>query len=88
MADIFRNRKFNNRLAQPTGGGEMKLRVRHLPARGKKGPRLVIRCGCCHSRVEVWYGDGSLEVNGVLASVPEWRKIFLPLLADGQERAP
>lgn len=45
-------------------------------------PRLRVRCGCCNSAVELYpdYVGTTLEINGVIASVGDWRRILLPLL--------
>lgn len=69
-------------------------RVTRRKARRNHTPRLLgllVRCGCCNERVEIYYDgtedqatffpdDETLEINGVIASVAEWRKILLPLL--------
>jgi hypothetical protein len=55
-------------------------------------PRLLVRCSCgrrsCTERLEIVseliptgpIENSSLEINGVLASVSEWRRVLLPLL--------
>lgn len=57
-------------------------RVYERRARGKKSARLLIKCGDCDSKFEIYYGpEGEdLEIAGVLASIENWRKILLPLL--------
>jgi hypothetical protein len=57
-------------------------RVYHRKAQGKQSARLLIKCGDCDQKFEIYYGpDGEdLEIAGVLASVKNWRQIFLPLL--------
>ena len=57
-------------------------RVYHREARGKQSARLLIKCGDCDSKFEIYYGpDGEdLEIAGVLASVENWCEILLPLL--------
>lgn len=57
-------------------------RIYHRKIRGKKSARLLIKCGDCPNTFEIYYGpDGDdLEIAGVLASIENWRKIFLPLL--------
>lgn len=61
--------------------GYCKLRISHRKQRGKKDPSYVIKCGCCAQKVAIYYDtdDESLEINGVLASVKEWRKVLSPL---------
>ena len=60
--------------------GGFLLRVFERKANRKKGARLLIKCGCCDQSVEVYFGHGTLEINGVIASVPEWRRVLGPLL--------
>ncbi len=57
-------------------------KARALSARSSISPSLLIRCGCCDERVEVCCPeDGTiLEINGVNASVADWRRILMPLL--------
>jgi hypothetical protein len=57
-------------------------RVYHRKAHGKKSARLLIKCGDCDNKFEIYYGPQSedLEIAGVLASVENWREILLPLL--------
>jgi hypothetical protein len=57
-------------------------RIYQRKARDKKSARLLIKCGDCPNKFEIYYGpDGDdLEIAGVLASIHNWRKIFLPLL--------
>lgn len=57
-------------------------RVYHRKARGKQSAHLLIKCGDCDGKFEIYYGpDGEdLEIAGVLASVENWRDILLPLL--------
>jgi hypothetical protein len=57
-------------------------RVHRRKARRKQSARLLIKCGDCNNKFEIYYGpDGDdLEIAGVLASVENWREILLPLL--------
>lgn len=55
-------------------------RVFHRSSRGRRDPRYLIKCGCCDKSVEIYCGDGSLEINGVNASIEDWQRILLPLL--------
>ena len=75
----------NRRLAVPAPGGGVKLRIFHQAARGKRCPRYLIKCGCCDKSVEIYYSDADLEINGVNASLAEWRAVLLPLLAAERE---
>jgi hypothetical protein len=63
-------------------------RVYHRKARGKKSARLLIKCGDCGNKFEIYYGPQGedLEIAGVLASVENWRRILLPLLKKGAGR--
>jgi hypothetical protein len=67
---------------QETSDGYPVPRVYHRKAHGKKSARLLIKCGDCDEKFEIYYGpDGEdLEIAGVLASVANWRKILGPLL--------
>jgi len=75
----------HNKLAQQRPEGTFQLRVYHRSGRGKRGPRYLVKCGCCDESLEIYYGDGTLEVNGVLGSVQDWREVLLPLLADSTD---
>lgn len=57
-------------------------RVYHRKAHGRKSARLLIKCGDCPNKFEIYYGPegDDLEIAGVLASIENWRKILLPLL--------
>lgn len=57
-------------------------RVYRRKARGKKSARLLIKCGDCDQKFEIYCRpEGEdLEIAGVLASVDNWRRILLPLL--------
>lgn len=61
-------------------------RVTHRAARGKKLPRFKVACGCCNESFKVYYDSledpacATLEIDGVDASVHNWREILLPLL--------
>ena len=65
---------------QPRPEGGWALRVFHQNARGKQMPRYLLKCGCCEQKVEIHYDEDSLEINGVFASVENWREVLLPLL--------
>lgn len=60
--------------------GTWQLRVFHRRQFRKRDPRYLIKCGCCQERVEIYYGAGTLEINGVMGSVEDWGEILLPLL--------
>lgn len=73
------NQKMNRRRAD----GYNALRVYHRAGVGKRSPRLLIKCGDCANKLEVYYDAErtDLEIGGVIGSVENWREILLPLLA-------
>ena len=80
----------SNKMCDQTTGEFARLRVyhrkQHKKGRRTVSPRLLIKCGCCDSKVEIYYDEdpreqfAMLEINGVDGSVRDWRKVFLPLL--------
>lgn len=60
--------------------GQPQIRVYHRKGNGKKMPRYLLKCGCCDEKVEVYYADDGLEINGVNGAIEDWREILLPLL--------
>lgn len=56
------------------------------PRRKVEGSRLLVRCGDCHERLEIYYdedrvgkpvrAEDSLEIGGVFATRAEWKKIL------------
>ncbi len=72
--------KFNTRIAKHNPEGGFRLRVFKRAARRKHSPRLTVKCGCCDQAVEIYYGDGTIEINGVIATLEEWRRLLRPLL--------
>lgn len=75
-------RKSMNRKKNIFSGGAFKPRIFHRAARPRKSARFLVKCGCCDESVEIYYGGGTLEIGGVMASVEEWRKLLLPLLEE------
>lgn len=65
-------------------GGICGLRIWERKARthGRKtiAARTLVKCGCCEERVDIFYGDGAIEINGVCGTVENWREILGPLL--------
>lgn len=55
-------------------------RIFYRKSIGKMSPRYLIKCGDCKNKLEIYYGEEDLEINGVLASKKEWKKILIPLL--------
>ena len=72
--------KFNTRMCVDGPDRGFKLRVFKREARGKHSPHLTVKCGCCDQSVRIYYGDDTLEINGVFATLDEWRRLFDPLL--------
>jgi hypothetical protein len=59
------------------------LRVTHKKhgTGGKKSlPCYNVRCGCCDQKVQIFYDNETLEINGVNGTIENWREILLPLL--------
>lgn len=61
-------------------GGTYELRVTYRGQRRKLLPRCRVKCGCCDQSVDIYYGDGGLEIGGVDGSIANWREVLLPLL--------
>ncbi len=81
MADLSKLfQKWNKKLVQHDEQGYWKLRIWHRRAQEKKSPRLLIKCGCCDNKFEIYYDGDDLEIAGVLASKREWRRLLEPLL--------
>ena len=74
----------NKRLAQQRAEGGFALRVYHKEGKGKRMPRYRVKCGCCDNHLEIYYAKDSLEINGVFATVENWRELLLPLLFPDQ----
>jgi hypothetical protein len=76
MKILKRKNKFYNfdRFGQP------EIRVYHKKATGNKSPRYLLKCGCCNEKLEIYYDENGLEVNGVNGSIKDWQEILLPLL--------
>ena len=70
----------NRKFAQTRPDGYFAVRSFHRAAKGKRDPRFLLKCGCCDNKLEVYYGGDSLEINGVMGSVENWRELLVPLL--------
>ncbi|MFQ5881614.1 MAG: BrnT family toxin [Candidatus Methylomirabilales bacterium] len=77
---MFKMVKRSNKMGQKRREGTWQLRVFHRKRVGKRDPRYLIKCGCCSEKVEIHYGGGTLEINGVMGSAEDWGEILLPLL--------
>ena len=71
------------------GGEENPLKVSMQKGNKKKADRVLIRCGCCPQALEIsLFGidienlihEGSLEINGVMGTIDQWKQVLLPLL--------
>jgi len=72
--------KRSNRFYHTRPDGYPQIRVYHRKGSGKKMPRYLLKCGCCEEKLEIYYDDEGLEINGVNGSIDDWREILLPLL--------
>ncbi len=74
----------NRKMAVSDNKGGWLIRVHHRKKRklrqGVHDPRYLLKCGCCDEKVEIYYGGGFLEINGVHGSVENWKALLLPLL--------
>ena len=70
----------NRKFAQTRPNGYFAIRSFHRDAKGKRDPRFLFKCGCCDNKLEVYYGGDSLEINGVMGSIENWRELLVPLL--------
>lgn len=73
-------------------GNNPPLRVTHRKKRRSKGARTLVRCGCCKQLLEIYPSEDPnsdmtsgqmVEINGVGASIQQWRQIFCPILGLG-----
>jgi len=66
---------------------------RKVSKRRTLAPVVRVRCGCCKESVSIHteadpIGDihqDTLEINGVLGTIDQWRKVLLPLLGVNPE---
>lgn len=72
--------KMNRKFARTQPDGYFNIRVFHRSRTGKRDSRFRFKCGCCDRTLEVYYGGDSLEIDGVMGSVENWRELLLPLL--------
>ena len=73
-------KKRSNRFYDTGRYGYPQIRVYHKKGHGKHSARYLLKCGCCEEKVEIYYDDQGLEINGVNGSIDDWRDILLPLL--------
>lgn len=72
--------KRTNRFYHTRPEGYPQIRVYHKKEAGKRMPRYLLKCGCCDEKLEIYYDEEGLEINGVNGSIEDWREILLPLL--------
>jgi len=69
--------KLNKKMIQSSGNsGGWKLRIWQSRGDKKCSPSFLVKCGCCNEKVKIYYDKDRLEINGVLSSKEEWRKLF------------
>lgn len=79
--------RLNRKMLVPDGQGGWRLRVFHRKGRQKSrvvrtSPRYLVKCGCCDECITISYHEEGFEINGVLASKEEWRRLLGPLLSE------
>ena len=52
------------------------IRVYHRKRSGKRMPRYLLKSICCDEKLEIYYDEAGLEINGVNDSIEDWREIF------------
>jgi len=60
---------------------------RQLNPRRSISARVRVKCGCCDEAIDICHDEdlhsadsNTLEINGVMGSIAQWRKVFAPLL--------
>jgi len=64
--------------------GQPQIRIYHQKG---TGTRYLLKCGCCDEKLEIYYADDGLEINGVNGSIDDWRELLLPLLKKDSEKS-
>lgn len=77
MSQVLKQQK---KMAVKRSDGYWQIRVSHKKQHGKKSASYVFKCGCCSEKIEIYYDNDDLEINGVNGSIENWRKLLLPLL--------
>jgi len=72
--------KRKNRIYDTERFGQPQIRVYHRKRSDNRLPRYLLKCGCCEQRLEIYYGDDFLEIDGVNGAIEDWREILMPLL--------
>jgi hypothetical protein len=69
-----------NKVYDTSKYGQPQIRVYHKKGVRKKSPRYLFKCGCCEQKLEIYYSEDGLEINGVNGAIQDWRDLLLPLL--------
>lgn len=79
-------------LVEDSSGASHPLRITRRKgksdSRGKKLPSIRVKCGCCDEAVVICFDDeatgdptrDTLEINGVIGTVEQWKNVLEPLL--------
>lgn len=78
----------NQKMNVPTPEGGNKLRTYYSAQRGKQMASVRIKCGCCSEQTVIYYDHDLLEINGVVASLEEWKRVLGPLLSPDPGASP
>jgi hypothetical protein len=62
-----------NRFYDTARFGQPQIRVFHRAGKGRKMPRYLLKCGCCASKLEIYYDRCGLEIGGVNGAIADWR---------------
>jgi len=57
--------KRTNRFYCTRPEGYPQIRIYHKKGPEKKMPRYLLKCGCCDEKLEIYYDNEGLEINGV-----------------------
>lgn len=66
--------KRTNRFYLVRPEGHPQIRVYHRKGLEKRMPRYLLKCGCCDEKLEIYYDDEGLEINGVNGSIEDCRR--------------
>lgn len=76
--------RLNTKTGVLRGDGHWALRIWASKPTRRKMARLLVKCGCCDEAVTLYHSVNTapeiLEINGVCASVQNWREVLLPVL--------
>lgn len=77
---------------RPQVGGVLPLWLTRRRGSPSKSPSIRVRCGCCKEHLIIFH-DGrvedthaeTLEINGVMGTICQWRQVLGPLLGFKEE---